>query len=328
VWFKKNGIKFWAIFLDKFSMPTPVGKYPSGTDTDAQTKLLTAIGAIQKETGIIIPENMMLEFLEASRRGDATYPQFCEYWDKQISKRVLGQVATTEGTPGKLGEEKGQNDTRNDVGKADADLLSACHNESFIKWLVDYNFGPQKAYPKIWRRCEPEEDLNARAQRDKLIFVDMNMAHRVPESYITDTYGIPLAEEGEPTCSSPPTGIQKQESREAGSGAAPAPEEPEMSPQFVESRATKLDQLILDRMITAVLKSAPEASKGLSKPIQEAIEKADSPQGGTSGYEEIRTNLAATFSEMDPAQFEDLVARAIFAAQMFGRYVANKESEQ
>jgi phage gp29-like protein len=309
VWFKKNGIKFWSIFLDKFSMPTPVGKYPPGTDPDAQTKLLNAIEAIQKETGIIIPESMALEFVEATRRGDATYPQFCDYWDKQISKRVLGQTATTEGTPGKLGEEKGQNDTRDDVGKADADLLCACHNESFVRWLVDYNFGPQKAYPKIWRRCDPEEDLKALADRDKLIFVDMGMAKRIPESYISDTYGIPLAEEGEPTC---------------GPGAVPATEpsggEP---PTFSEKKNSGIasDQTALDRMVTAALKSAPGAVKGLSKPIQQAIEKAGS-------YEEIRANLAATFSEMKPDQLEDLVARAIFAAQMWGRYMAGVEDSR
>jgi phage gp29-like protein len=309
VWFKKNGIKFWAIFLDKFSMPTPVGKYPPGTGKPEQDKLLAAIGAIQKETGITIPVDMVIEFLEASRRGDATYLQFCEYWDKQISKRVLGQVATTEGTPGKLGEEKGQNETRDDVGKADADLLCACHNESFVRWLVDYNFGPQKAYPKIWRRCEPEEDLKALAERDKLILVDMGMGKRVPESYIADTYGVPLAEEGEPTCSSP-TGIQKQESREAGPGA----------PEFSETKNPGLppDQQALDRMVTAVLKSAPEAIRGLSKPIRGAIEKAKT-------FEEIRSTLAATFSEMDPAQLEDLLARSILAAELWGRYIAGSE---
>lgn len=310
VWFKKNGIKFWAIFLDKFSMPTPVGKYPPGTPKPKQDDLLGAIKAIQTETGITIPENMIVEFIEATRRGTATYGEFCAYWDKQISKRVLGQVATTEGTPGKLGEEKGQNDTKEEITKADADLLSTCHNETIVRWAVDYEFGPQKAYPKLWRRCEPEEDLNERAERDKLIFVDMGMAKRIPESYIAETYAIPLAEEGEPTCSSPPA-IQKQESREAGPGA----------PQFSEKKTFDLtpDQQALEKMIAGVLKSAPDAVRDLSKPLMEAIEKATS-------YEEIQENLAATFSEMDPLQFEDLVGRAILAAELFGRFAARADA--
>jgi hypothetical protein len=50
VWFKKNGIKFWLTFLDKFGMPTGVGKYPAGTGDDDQSKLLAAINLIHSET--------------------------------------------------------------------------------------------------------------------------------------------------------------------------------------------------------------------------------------------------------------------------------------
>jgi hypothetical protein len=30
VWFKKNAIKFWAVYLEKFGMPTVLGKFPEG----------------------------------------------------------------------------------------------------------------------------------------------------------------------------------------------------------------------------------------------------------------------------------------------------------
>jgi phage gp29-like protein len=301
VWFKKNGVKFWAIFLEKFGMPTTVGKYPQGTGEPDQQKLLNAIKAIQTDTGIIIPDGMAVDLLEATRRGEASYPEFCDYWDKQISKRVLGQVATTEGTPGRLGTEETQNEVRQEITKADADLLSDCHNETFIRWLVDYNFGPQKAYPKLWRRCEPEQDLKALAERDKIIFVDMGMGKRVPESYIGDTYGIPLAEEGEPVIGVP----------------MPASPISPLGPQFSEKATAS--QKALDKMVEGVLRTAPEAIKGLSKPIIQAIE-------GATGYEEIQEKLTAIFSEMAPEQLEDLISRVMFAAEMYGRYRVNTET--
>lgn len=302
VWFKKNGVKFWAIFLEKFGMPTAKGTYPPGTGEPDQKKLLDAIKCIQTDTGIIFPENMVVELLEATRAGTASYQEFCEYWDKQISKRVLGQVATTEGTPGKLGNEQAQNETKQDITKADADLLCACHNDSFLRWIVDYNVGPQKAYPRIWRRCEPEQDLKALAERDKMILVDMGMGKRVPEAYIGDTYGIPLAEEGEPVIGVP----------------EPATNLPRMFTEFSREKDNNAAQQALDKMVEGVLKSAPEAIKGLSAPIIQAIE-------GASSYEEIQTRLAATFSEMAPEQLEDLVARSMFAAEMWGRYTAGSE---
>ena len=106
VWFKKNGIKFWLVFLEKFGMPTAVGKYPTGTPPEQQQALLDAIDAIQNETGIKIPETMAIELLEAARQGKDTYRPFCEYMDRQVSKAVLGQTASTEGTPGKPGNEQ------------------------------------------------------------------------------------------------------------------------------------------------------------------------------------------------------------------------------
>ena len=64
VWFKKHGIKFWLIFLEKFGMPTAVGKYPPGTDTDQQQALLDAIDAMQNETGVKIPDTMAIDLLD------------------------------------------------------------------------------------------------------------------------------------------------------------------------------------------------------------------------------------------------------------------------
>lgn len=68
-WFKKNIIKFWVIFAEKFGMPTAVGKYPEGTKSDKQDELLAACEAIQTENAVVIPERMVIELLEAQRQG-------------------------------------------------------------------------------------------------------------------------------------------------------------------------------------------------------------------------------------------------------------------
>ena len=92
MWFKKHGIKFWLIFLDKFGMPTARGTYPAGATADQKKTLMAAVDAIHSETGVIVPEGMVIELLEASRSGNVTYESLCEYMDKQISKAVLGQT--------------------------------------------------------------------------------------------------------------------------------------------------------------------------------------------------------------------------------------------
>jgi phage gp29-like protein len=190
VWFKKNGVKFWAIFLEKFGQPTPWGKYPSGTDKPMQDKLLEAIKSMQTDVGIITPENMSIELLEAARASSVdSYGKWGDFWNTAITLVILGQTATTVGTPGKLGSEEARSDIRQDYLKADADRLSEWLNEQSIKWLVDYNFPDVKKYPKFWKRTEPEADLKPLAERDRILIKEIGVP--TPVSYIRDTYGIP-----------------------------------------------------------------------------------------------------------------------------------------
>lgn len=199
VWFKKVGIKWWLVFLEKFGIPTTVGKYPPGTDPKQQAALLDAIAAIQTETGVKIPDTMAIELLEATRVGNARHETLCEYMDRQISKAVLGQTATTEGTPGKLGNEDAQKEVRQDIEKADADLLCETLNATLVHWIVDYNFAGVVDYPTLLIRTETKQDLKALADRDKIILGDLGFGKRVPVSYIAKTYGYPIAKKGEET---------------------------------------------------------------------------------------------------------------------------------
>jgi len=195
VWFKKNGVKFWAVFLEKFGQPTPWGKYPSGTDKTMQDKLLDAIKSMQTDVGIITPDNMSVELLEAARASSVdSYGKWGDFWNTAITLVILGQTATTVGTPGKLGSEEVRSEIRQDYLKADADRLSEWLNEQSIKWLVDYNFPPstssgRQKYPKFWKRTEPEGDLKPLAERDQILV--KNIGVPASKKYFYDTYGIP-----------------------------------------------------------------------------------------------------------------------------------------
>ncbi len=71
VWFKKNGVKFWVIFAEKFGMPTVWGKYPPGTPKEKQDELLSACRAIQTDTAIKTPDNMLIELIEGKTIHEA-----------------------------------------------------------------------------------------------------------------------------------------------------------------------------------------------------------------------------------------------------------------
>jgi phage gp29-like protein len=275
-------------------MPTVVGKYPSGTLKEQQQALLDAIDAIQNETGVKIPDSMALELLEAARQGRVTYGDLCDYFDKQMSKAVLGQTATTEGTPGKLGNEDAQENVRQDLIKADSDLLSECLNETLIRWIVDYNF-PAADYPKLWFRVEAEKDLKPLAERDKALAVDIGV--EVDPRYWYDTYGLPEPEGGPSVTRATPM------------------------PMFSERGRFSKEQQNIENLVARAAQQSQNAMAGLIGPIKKIVTEANS-------LEEIRDRLYATYSDINPDDLQKLVARAMFTAELYGRAGMAKSMEQ
>lgn len=166
VLFKRNGLKFWLMFLEKFGMPTAIGKYEADASAADRSKLLAATRAIQTDAGVIMPKGMDLELLEAARSGTADYKTLHDTMDATIQKVVLGQTASTQGTTGRLGNDDLQSQVRDDIIKADADLVCESFNLGPVRWLTQWNF-PGAALPRVYRVTEAGDDLDKLAARDE-----------------------------------------------------------------------------------------------------------------------------------------------------------------
>ena len=184
--FKRNGIKFWLIFLEKFGMPTAAAKLPPGQAQDPieRDKALQALDAIQSDSGVVVPDNVVIELIEAARSGTADYDTLCQRMDKAISKVVLSQTMTTDDGSSRSQAEVHQ-DVQQAVIKSDADLICESLNQQVVTWLTQWNF-PNAKPPRVWRKTEPEEDLMARAERDNKI---STLGFEPTEDYILETYG-------------------------------------------------------------------------------------------------------------------------------------------
>jgi len=185
VWLKRNGVKFWANFLEKFASPTAMGTFPPGTSPTDQANLLAALSAIQTDSAIIFPDGMNASLLEATRGGTADYAAFSAAMNAAILVITIGQTASTQGTPGKLGNDENQSEVRADISKADADLVCMSFNATVARWLTEWNF-PGAALPQVWRIMDEEEDLNTRAERDVKL---SGIGYKPSLKYIQDTYG-------------------------------------------------------------------------------------------------------------------------------------------
>ena len=90
----------------------------------------------------IVPESMMIEFVQAANLGAMKlYEERCDWLDKQTSKLVLGQTATTDAVTGGLGSGKEHREVQEDIERADASQLSAILNRDLIRPWVQLEFG-------------------------------------------------------------------------------------------------------------------------------------------------------------------------------------------
>lgn len=287
VQFKRQDMKFWLIFLEKFGQPTAKGTYPAGSTADQRAKLLAALKAIQTDSGVSVPEGMEIELIEAARSGTGDYTALYDRMDAAIAKAVLGQTASTQGTPGRLGNDNLQQEVRADLIKADADLVCESFNRSVIEWMTHWSF-PNAKPPRVFRRVEEPDDTNAIAERDQRVYT---MGYKPTLKYVQETYG----GEWEPVPSPKPP-------------VAPGlPNAPRGGADFSEPNPS-----ITDQQINQVQQQGDQA-------IQHWIDQVRAEVDQATSLEDLRDRLLNIWPDLDPSQFGQVMVEAMTAAQLAGR---------
>ncbi len=282
VFFKRNGLRLWLVFLDKFGQPTAKGTFPGSATEAEKQKLLSALMAVHSDSGVAIPEGMQIELIEAARSGTADYTELYDRMDRAIAKVVLGHTGSSESSAGRLGGEDMAGDVRNDITKADADVLCESFNQGPARWLTDWNYPGARA-PRVWRKMEQPEDLSKIAERDERV---ARLGYRPTLKYVHETYG-----DGWEVDPRPP--------------AAPA------SP-FGFAEADDSAAVRSDTMADRLERDAEPAMEALMEPVRRLVATAQS-------LEDIRDGLYSLYSDMPTEQLAAVMQQAIATATLAGR---------
>lgn len=288
VFFKRQDVSFWLRFADKFGAPTVVGKYGSGATDADKRKLLQATQAVQSEAGVVIPDTMLLELMEAARSGSTdAYEALARYMDEQISETVLGETLSTNMRGGgSLAAAKTHNEVRIELSKADSDLLSGTLNGTVLRWITELNV-PGARPPKLWRSFDEPEDLVARANRDKTVF---DMGYRPTPDYITQVYG-----DGWVPAVAPRPQLLKDPAGKVAAFAAPG------QPDLVDALADRAGR------------EASSAMEDIIAPIRKLAMSAPS-------LEALRDGLIDLYPGADGVAFQRMMQEALAAATLGGRF--------
>jgi len=196
--FKNYVLKDWITFTEVFGQPVRVGKYQPGASEQDKQALLNAVSRIGSDAAAIMPESMVMEFVEAHQNGSSElYQSFCEYLDAQVSKAVLGQTLTTDmprAGGGSRAAAQVHEGVRRDILNADARRLAATLARDLVRPIVELNMGPQKQYPRIELGLPDGSDVKVFAE---IVSMLADRGLRVGQKTILDKLGIAQAAEGE-----------------------------------------------------------------------------------------------------------------------------------
>lgn len=220
IFFKRNGMQFWALYLEKYGQPTAVGYFEPGSDDQTVAKLLAALTAIGRDSAVALPKppsdpngktDYAPKLLEAQRGGGSdSYDKFAQRQDEAVTRVIVGQTMTSRAASAGLGSNQAsiQGDRLMELVKADSDEMHAAFNKTFPVWLTRWNYGPDVAPPTVYRQMDDEEDLGTIAERDSKLD---SLGWRRTDDSFRQVYG---------------DGYERKEEV-----APPVPQQPEMPPQ-------------------------------------------------------------------------------------------------
>lgn len=161
--FKAYTLRDWAIFTQTYGQPLRVGRYPAGASEEDRNTLFSAVANIAGDCAAIMPEGMEIEFVETGNVGASVdlYEHRADWYDRQVSKAVLGQTATTDAEVGGLGSGKEHRQVQEDIERADAKALAGALNRDLIRPWVELNHPGHGRYPRIVIARPEAEDLSA-----------------------------------------------------------------------------------------------------------------------------------------------------------------------
>lgn len=297
----------WMAFAEVFGMPLRLGRYGPSANQNDINKLITAVANIGTDAAAVLPDSMRIDFQEAGKAsgGQDLFLKLAEWLDRQTSKAVLGQTASSEGTPGRLGSDDAQDDVRKDILRADCKQLASTLNRDLIKPYIDLNFGVQENYPRILLQVIEPEDTTALADvLAKLVPLGL----RIQASEVRDRIGFADPDEGAEVLGGPATPPA------TATGAAPnhactchhgSTGSPQTDKGRALNRQTPAGPDIIDELAADGLADWQEQMTPITDPLQQLADQAQS-------YEEFLAGLPGLLQQMDAT---DLVKR--LAAQAF-----------
>lgn len=295
--FKNFTVKDWVAFCEVFGMPLRVGKYRPGETEDNINILKSAVANLGSDAAAVIPEGMLIEFVDGvkSTGGESLFERVADFFDKQMSKAVLGQTMTADD-----GSSQSQatvhNEVREDLRDADAEQLAETLLRDLVIPYINLNRGPRENYPQLFLREPKAADIKVLSEAlDKLVPLGL----KVEASEVRDRLGF-----SDPAAGAICLGDNLQSSTDKGKNTALNREQ--QGSQFAPAQES------IENLKAAAIDAAAGPLQAVVGQIKEIID-------GAASFEEAMARLDDAYGTVDGRALADILAQSMFMAQLAGR---------
>lgn len=291
----------WMAFADIYGLPMRVGKYGPSASKEDIGKLMSAVANLGSDAAAVMPDSMRIEFEQAAQTVGAGefFRVLSEFWDKQVSKAVLGQTMTAD-DGASMSQAKVHNEVRLDLLRADAKAMQNTLNRELIRPYVDLNFGDGR-YPLLVLQVPEPEDTKLLVEALAAL---VPLGLEVEQSVIRDKLGLP-----DPAPDAALLRVPKAD-------AEPAP--PAVN-RALNAEAVPADPTPVTAQTAALATQIEPAWNEVLDQIRALVDAApDLPS--------LRDALLSAYADLPTAQLSEVMAMAMAAAELAGRYDAVQES--
>lgn len=285
--FKRGGFDFWLKFLEKFGTPMVVGKYPLGTeDTDIENMLVSLEQMVQDAVAAI-PNDNSVEIIEAAGKGASG----------DLHERFL-RYCRSEISIALLGQDQTTEANSNrasataglevtgDIRDDDAAMVEAGMN-SLVRRFWDMNFtGPAP----VWSLFEGSAGTKELADRDASLH---NAGARFTPGYFKRAYQLQDGDLDETPVDTLPVNFAENED-------VPPADAP-----------TRMQERL---------------ARGVEAPMGQWLDQVRELAERVSTLEELRDGLELLYPNMTLDDYAQVMAEALTAAALAGRYEVVQEA--
>lgn len=322
VTFKKNGFRWWTVFVEKYGGAFMYGKYPNNAGEEYKAELLGALEKMISDAVAIAPEGADITIEALANKGSVSsvHAEYIAMANSEISKAVLGQTLTTEvGDKGSYAASKTHNMVREDLAAADRRRIAAAFNR-LASVFTFYNFGSEVT-PPVFSFVKDEDLQPARAERDVKLYA---IGWRPKKSYIEREYGMQeedfdLFEAKQAFAAQVGGRPGHSHARPAAATAAtPTAKKPKgLAERFAALFASKEDKAAAKD--DALLGDYEETLLGKAQEDMDAkIDALVDAAGQASTYEDALEALVSAYGRLDFARGAELLDNARYAASQIG----------